>query len=275
MDNVKRLPLRDFTRFCMSIAQVPTSYMSGLTIEEQILWLCSYLTNEVIPTVNNNGQAVEELQTLYVQLKDYVDNYFDNLDIQTEVNNKLEDMAESGQLADIIAQYIQLQGVLAYNTVADLKSAENVVDGSFARTYGYHSYNDNGGAFYKIREVQNTDVEDDGSIIALSNPDLVAELIESDINVKQFGAYGDNTHDDTLAFQTALVYINKTVDKILNIPTGDYLISDTLELSGLNKLIGTDKDRTRIFQKTNDCLDKPIIATANDTNAHNHIVLKD
>ena len=105
MDNVKRLPLRDFTRFCMSIAQVPSSYISGLTMEEQLLWLCSYLTNEVIPTVNNNGQAVEELQTLYVQLKDYVDNYFDNLDIQTEVNNKLEDMAESGQLQEIISEY--------------------------------------------------------------------------------------------------------------------------------------------------------------------------
>ena len=62
----------------MSIAQVPTSYLSGLTIEEQLLWLCSFLTNEVIPTVNNNGEAVEELQELYRLLKDYVDNYFDN-----------------------------------------------------------------------------------------------------------------------------------------------------------------------------------------------------
>lgn len=177
MDNVKKLPLRDFTRFCMSIAQVPSSYVSGLTMEEQLLWLCSYLTNEVIPTVNNNGQAVEELQTLYVQLKDYVDNYFDNLDIQTEINNKLDEMAESGQLAEIIAQYIQLQGVLAYDTKAAMKAAENLVDGSIAKTLGDTNYKDGKGHFYKIREILNTDVVDDDNIIALHDPDLIAEKI--------------------------------------------------------------------------------------------------
>lgn len=275
MKEIDKLQPRAFTRFCMSIGAVPSSYISALTIEEQILWFCSYLEKEVIPAVNNNAEAVTELQNLYVELKDYVDNYFDNLDVQEEINNKLDDMAESGELADIIAQYVQLQGMLCYNTLADMKSAENLVDGSFAKTYGYYSITDGGGALYKIREVTNQDVENDGDIVALHDPNLVAQLIEKHPNVRQFGAYGDNTHDDTTAFKNAITYINSTVDKILNIPTGDYLISDTLELSGLNKLIGTDKDRTRIFQATGECLDKPIIATANDTNAHNHIALKD
>ena len=177
MDNVKKLPLRDFTRYCMSIAQVPSSYLSGLTMEEQLLWLCSFLTNEVIPTVNNNGEAVEELQQLYIQLKDYVDNYFDNLDIQEEVNTKLEEMAESGELTDIIAQYLQLAGVLAYDTKSAMKSAENLVDGSICKTLGNLAYSDGQGAFYKVREIQNTDVVDDVNIIALHNPDLIAEYI--------------------------------------------------------------------------------------------------
>lgn len=180
MDNVKKLPLRDFTRYCMSIAQVPSSYLSGLTLEEQLLWLCSFLTNEVIPTVNNNGEAVEELQTLYIELKNYVDNYFDNLDIQEEVNTKLEEMAQSGELAELIAQYLEAQAVIGFNTCSGLAGATNLADGSFARTLGRNTYKDGYGAFYKIRTRINADVPDGYNIIELTNTEnLVAERIES------------------------------------------------------------------------------------------------
>ena len=106
LQDVEKLDYRPFTRFCMSIGAVPSSYLAGLSIEEQLLWLCSYLEKEVIPTVNNNGEAVEELQGLYVELKNYVDNYFDNLDVQEEINNKLDVMAEDGTLDQIINQEI-------------------------------------------------------------------------------------------------------------------------------------------------------------------------
>lgn len=187
MKEVERLPLRDFTRYCMSIAQVPTSYLSGLTIEEQLLWLCSFLTNEVIPTVNNNGEAVEELQELYRLLKDYVDNYFDNLDIQEEVNTKLEEMAQSGELAELIAQYLEAQAVIGFNTCSGLAGATNLADGSFARTLGRNTYKDGYGAFYKIRTRINADVPDGYNIIELTNTEnLVAERIidESILNIE-------------------------------------------------------------------------------------------
>ena len=177
MKEVDILQPRAFTKFCMSIGAVPSSYIAGLTIEEQLLWFCSYLENQVIPAVNNNGEAVTELQNLYVQLKDYVDHYFDNLDIQEEINNKLDDMAESGELADVIAQYLQLAGVLAYNTKDDMKAAENLAEGSICKTLGDVSFNDGEGQYYKVRQVQNTDNIDNINIIALHDPDLVAEII--------------------------------------------------------------------------------------------------
>lgn len=178
MKEVERLPLKDFTRYCMSIAQVPSSYLSGLTMEEQLLWLCSFLTNEVIPTVNNNGEAVEELQQLYIQLKDYVDNYFDNLDIQEEVNTKLEEMASSGELAELISQYLEAQAVIGFNTCSSLAGAENLANGSFARTMGRNSYNDGYGAFYKVRQRINTDDPDGYNLIVLTETEnLVAEKI--------------------------------------------------------------------------------------------------
>ena len=194
MKEIDKLQPRAFTKFCMSIGAVPSSYLEALSVEGQLLWFCSYLEKDVIPAVNNNGQAVTELQNLYLQLKDYVDNYFDNLDVQEEINNKLDDMAESGELADIIAQYIQLQGVLAYGTLAEMKAAENLIDGSIAKTLGNLTYNDGKGEFYKVRQIQNTDVVDDVNIIALSDPDLIAEKINNFILDKKI-FYFDNVEE--------------------------------------------------------------------------------
>ena len=177
MEKIEKLQPRAFTRFCMTIGAVPSSYLEGMTIERQLLWFCSYLEKEVIPAVNNNAGAVEELQALYTQLKDYVDHYFDNLDVQEEINNKLDDMAESGELEAIIGEYLQLAGILAYNTKAEMKAAENLIDGSIAKTLGDTNYNDGKGHFYRVREIINTDVVDDDNIIALHDEDLVAVKI--------------------------------------------------------------------------------------------------
>ena len=115
-------------------------------------------------------------------MEDYVIHYFDNLDVQEEINNKLDEMAESGELTEIIAQYLQLSGILAFNTLNDLKNAENIVDGSFTKIYGKLTYNDGYGAFYKIRELLNTDVVDDDNLVALVNyPTLVAEKMNNAI----------------------------------------------------------------------------------------------
>lgn len=98
--------LNPFGKFCCTIGHLPASYMISLSYEEQLLWLCNYLEKTVIPAVNTNAEAVAELQSLFITLKEYVDNYFDDLDIQEEVNSKLDEMAEDGTLAEIINQEI-------------------------------------------------------------------------------------------------------------------------------------------------------------------------
>ncbi len=133
--------------------------------------------NKIIQKCNLTGEQVENLTNAFNELKAYVDNYFENLDVQEEINDKLDEMAESGQLTDIIAQYLQLAGVLAYDTKTAMKSATNLVEGSIAKTLGNSVYSDGKGAFYRVRQVQNTDVIDDNTIIALNDPDLVAEKI--------------------------------------------------------------------------------------------------
>lgn len=108
----------------------------------------------------------------------YVLNYFNNLDVQEEINNKLDEMAESGQLTDIIAQYLNLAGVLAYNTISSMASALNIAEGSTCYTLGQNTYNDGKGAFYKIRTITSSDVVDGFNIVALDvSNTLIAERI--------------------------------------------------------------------------------------------------
>lgn len=178
------------------------------------------------------GEYQDELNEFRTELDTYKE-YFDNLDVQEEVNNKLDEMAESGELADIIAQYLGLAGILAFNTVNDLKNAENIADGSIVKTIGYYSVNDGGGSYYKIREITNQDVIDEASIIAVSDVDLVAEIICDEVNLSCFGLYGDGTHDDTLKFQNAVSYAKTNNLKVTSSKNKTYLISDTIDISNL------------------------------------------
>lgn len=171
--------IKPFTKFCCTIGNIPSSYLISMTYEEQLIWLCNYLEKTVIPSVNENAEAIVELQNLFIELKDYVDHYFDNLDIQTEINNKLDEMAESGQLTEIIGQYLEISSIIAYNTLNDLANADNLINGSFTRIYGKITYNDGYGAYYKIRTKTESDTPDGDNLVTLINfPTLIAEKIE-------------------------------------------------------------------------------------------------
>ena len=72
-------------KFCYTIGMLPTSYKQSLTYEEQLIAIGHYLETTVYPAINNNATALAELQQLFVALHDYVNNYFDNLDVQEEI----------------------------------------------------------------------------------------------------------------------------------------------------------------------------------------------
>ena len=182
--------------------------------------------------VNN---TVEEYIQKFNDLHDYVEDYFDNLDVQKEINNKLDEMASDGTLADIISLYLQSNATMTYNTVADLKLAENLVNGSFAKTLGYRSINDGGCATYKVRTITNDDVVDEAKIIELHDDTLIAELIfDKYVSPEQFGCYGDDTHDDTANFQKLL-----NANKAIKLTSGKtYKVTSTLTVPNNTNMYG-------------------------------------
>ena len=51
--------LNPFGRLCVTLGMLPSSYKESLTYEEQLLWMFNYIEKTLIPTINNNGEAVE------------------------------------------------------------------------------------------------------------------------------------------------------------------------------------------------------------------------
>ena len=127
------------------------------------------LAKETKTTVDH---YVEEFTTLY----NYVHDYFDNLDVQEEINNKLDAMVEAGTLQEIIADYLNTKAIFAFDTVADMKTATNLLDGSYAETLGYYTKDDNRGALYRIRPLAESEVPDENLVIAITGTTYVAEL---------------------------------------------------------------------------------------------------
>ena len=244
---VHAAPVPPFVTFVTSA--VPMVFDNSLSYYEALSALWKWMQDNLVNVVNNNASVTEHYIELTNELKEYVENYFTNLDVQEEINNKLDQMAEDGELADIIAQYLGLAGVLAFATVADMKNAENLVNGSSCRTAGYHIINDGGDAYYRVRQVTNADVVDEGRLIALHNNQLVAELITSDVyNVKQFGAYGDGTHDDTTVIQNLL---NSTSSGTIYFPIGRQVLSSSINFCKKDMSIKDDGVNQTFFIDAN------------------------
>ena len=164
-----------FRYFCQKV--LPTVYDESLSYYELLCKLTSKI-NEVIESSNKNGEAITELQNLYKQLKDYVDNYFSTVDLQDEIDAALNKMAESGDLATIISEYLNGINIYGFRTINDMKNAETIGIGSICRTLGDTDYKTGNGKFYYVRRYLTTDTIDDDNIIALiNNPQAVAEKI--------------------------------------------------------------------------------------------------
>lgn len=196
--------------------------------------------NQLVKAFDDLDEAtvttVNEYISKFTELKDYVDNYFDNLDVQEEINNKLDDMAEQGQLADIISQYLNSIAIFCFDNVSDMKDSANLINGSYARTLGYYAKNDGGGALYKIRTITNDDVIDEAFIIEMNDAGntLVAELImASAINVDQCGAYGDDSHDDYTRLALILTKAKTLKAKVVFGSSKVYKVSSPLDVSNL------------------------------------------
>lgn len=82
----------------------------SLTTYELICKIVEYLNNTITQT-NNNTLQVQELAKQFNALKEYVDNYFANLDLTDEIDKRLDELINEGK--------IQLDLGYTYNAVEE------------------------------------------------------------------------------------------------------------------------------------------------------------
>lgn len=114
---------------------------------------------------------------------------------------------------------------IVFDNVKTMRQDRTLIPQMVARTLGYYTINDGGGAMYIIRSKADSDTDDGGSVIVLDNGNVAELVIEGAVNVKQFGAKGDGTTDDTMSINNALALGKNTV-----FPKATYLVSSPLIL---------------------------------------------
>lgn len=130
-------PVPPFVKFCA--ANIPMVFDDSLSYYEALCALWKWMQDNLVDVINNNAAVTDyyieydkETRALFVQLKEYVDTYFDNLDVQEEINNKLDAMVEDGTFDIVVSKYLMIQPVnyikdictLAYRPTAETRGLQ-------------------------------------------------------------------------------------------------------------------------------------------------------
>lgn len=100
----------NFRFWCQKV--LPTVYDDSLSYYELLCKVVNYL-NQLIDSNNNLEKELHDFENTtnsnYAELKSYVENYFNNLDVQAEINKKLDEMAASGALGNLLIEALNLR----------------------------------------------------------------------------------------------------------------------------------------------------------------------
>ena len=137
-----------FRFWCQKV--LPLVYDDSLSYYELLCKVVDYLNN----TMEDVNTAVEDVTNLnsafgslenhvnasetalvqaYNDLQDYVNSYFNNLDVQEEINNKLDIMAEDGTLDTILLPYFNAYKVEIDQEVNNMSNLVNTIDSSLSQ----------------------------------------------------------------------------------------------------------------------------------------------
>jgi hypothetical protein len=83
--------------------------------------------NETIENIDLVGDDMTKLYSTYVQLQDWVNRFFDNLDVQNEISEKLDKLASNGVLTNLLLPHItSTQNPIFVATVEEMTNPNRV-----------------------------------------------------------------------------------------------------------------------------------------------------
>lgn len=170
----------------MAFEQFPYSNFHDLNLD----WIISEV-KKAIEGFKALSAKTDDFETTLNNALEYINNYFKNLDVQEEINNKLEEMKKNGELADIIAAFLKAPNY--YLSVQSMVADTAITNNSVAITASYNTAANDGSCLYWIHTPKSYDFE-----IALSN-NLYAYPCPMGIpTVREFGAIANNNVETPL-----------------------------------------------------------------------------
>lgn len=140
------IDLKPFRFWCQKV--LPLVYDDSLSYYELLCKVVDYL--------NKTMTDVTVLHDEFVQLQNWIDNYFDDLDVQSEINNKLDAFAEDGTLSNLIKPFIvNNANPIFVNSVSDMKDKTK----TYILNESLHIYTWNGNAFTDTNSIYNFNVD--------------------------------------------------------------------------------------------------------------------
>lgn len=98
--------IKPFRYWCQQA--LPLTFDDSISYMELLSKMTNYI-NDCIHDVATAETDIENLANAYNQLQNYVNTYFDDLDVQEEVNNALDAMVESGEFGELLTPVVAAQ----------------------------------------------------------------------------------------------------------------------------------------------------------------------
>ena len=109
--------LRPLKHFCMTIGELPSSYVETMSYYEMILWFVNYIKTKVIPAINNNAEILEELKKIV-----------DDIDVNfEELQREIDELDES-----IHQELLTLKAQLEYTIIYNVNALNGRIDNEVA-----------------------------------------------------------------------------------------------------------------------------------------------
>lgn len=143
--------LSPFRFWCQKV--LPLVYDDSLSYYELLCKIVDFL-NKTMEDVGVLHEDVLGLHGAYVELQGWVNNYFDSLDVQQEINNKLDEMAENGELAKLIVPIVtSIINPVIVDSVEDMVNTSKIYvlkTNGHIYTYNQGTWTDSGLVFGQI-----------------------------------------------------------------------------------------------------------------------------
>lgn len=102
IEEIKASPIPAFRYWSQKI--LPAVYDDSLSYYELLNKIAEYL-NEVIETVNTQNDNIDQLYTSYQEVMNWIETYFENLDVSEEVNEQLDRYVLDGTMSQLISPF--------------------------------------------------------------------------------------------------------------------------------------------------------------------------